>query len=248
MAEEEPRVVCRTVWRCGNSFHTGVTGLRRQHLSQVQRAPPPGRGLQAQGTEYLRTHFIAPAADPYPAVDGEILHTTPPPHQFGDASAQNPTGRSPPSRMDQRYRATDRIDEIDRDTVRGGNREEDPRGGRGVAVDPLENHQPAQPIVPDYLGPMYLAGDDQTAAARHSGLESMPAPQNLTDRGRDPGQPQVEGDGAGAPAGDARDYPVPLPPLGQLEPGDRSGHRTFFHPSARSIPAPRATSRVSILS
>ena len=144
--------------------------------------------------------------------------------------------------MNQGDEPANRVGQVDRNTIGGGNGEEYSRGAGGVSVGALMDRNTPDVAMPEHRSAVDLTGDDDSPEPRHSQPERAPAVQHFADR-RLATQAQVEGSGGIPPDGDPRQNAEFLPPAGQLVPGNRTSERGLDHPSSRSIAAPRALSR-----
>ena len=178
----------------------------------------------------------------------EILDPRAPIPQFGNAAGEDTTGGTAPAGMNQRDGVENRVDDVHRNAVGGGDRQEYSGSGGRVSVDPGQNREASKLVMPNHRRSMHLPGDDQRPTTGHSVLQCLPTGEHSSDRGTNPGKPQIEGRVPFPSSGNPGHHPVSLAPFGQLEPGHRPWHCALVHPSTRSIPAPSAISRASMFS
>ena len=157
--------------------------------------------------------------------------------QLGYTAFQNPGGGPAPPGMEERHRPS-RCNQVDRDAVRDGDKQEHARIGGDVPIDALDEDPAGAGDVPYHRRSVYLVTQDEALKSGFGGPERGPPAHHLANRLPGPETEIETRRRAFAASGDPRDDAVPAAPLGEGIPGNGT--------AGRQLPKERRISRQSV--
>jgi len=196
--------------------------LGNEAATQIQLPGASPIARQITGHHDICTDLIAPAANAYTTMYCDLscggslsLHKA-------DPTSHDATGNASPPSVQQADDPPDRIHQIDRNTVRDCDREENSRSGRQMPIEPLEQ-PPSLPVaMPTHTGAVDLVGAHDSVESGAGRPEAAPALHDRPHRLGGPGpKPEVEPSRSGAPPSDPGEDAKPLMPAWYLQAGNR---------------------------
>lgn len=179
---------------------------------------------QSAAIHDFRTYFIARATNRYATMYYDIINSGAGMFNQGFYTAlKNPARSASPATMEQGDRLSDGVDEVYRNAVSNGDRQEQTGGGGGMPIDAFDLHPTLPSMVPGHFGFVDLIAQDCGLEAGFRPPEGPPPRHNLSDRCLGP-QTEVKSPAfALSSAGYSGDDLVFLAPAGDFVPRHLAG-------------------------